>query len=70
VYGVLLITDGTLLITSVVITGFVLTNKVVAKFHYRVITAHKAALAIATVVTGVARIMELKENAACAFLGT
>jgi hypothetical protein len=69
VYGVLLIIDGALLIISVVITGFLLPSKVAAKFHYRVVTAHNAALAIANVVTGVARIMQLMRNAACICLG-
>jgi hypothetical protein len=33
------------------------------------VTAHNAALAIALVRAGMARIMELKKNAACVFLG-
>ena len=68
-YGALLTIDGTLLITSVVVIGSVLPSKVAANFHYRVLTVHKATLPIAVVVTGVVRIMELKNNAACISLG-
>jgi hydrogenase-4 membrane subunit HyfE len=68
VYGVLLLIAGALLI-SVVITGFLLPNKVATKLHNLVFTAHNSMLATAYVATGVAQIISNKRNAACISLG-
>jgi hypothetical protein len=69
VYGVLLLTSGSLLLITVIVTGFLLPSKVANNLHNRVLTAHNAALATAYVTTGASHIIRHMTDVACIFLG-